>query len=211
MAATSNQLKDERTRLQSELEQIKERRIEATLVGSAFNESDQISKLVERISVLDEAIIVAEEREEKQLKQEQREAEKRRRQERKDLANSIAERGTKQIKRAESAARALAKELSALTEIFEERRIEQRKIHGSNFEINLDNDEIAVSELIERLLGTIYDPRTTDRRKYGRFIWHVVGEQNWSDVFEPMFNKWAKGVASSIDRETAQDGDDEDE
>ncbi len=211
MSVTVEQLKSERSTLETQLHQIKDRRIEATLTGSEFSEYSDIESISRRISVIDEALDVAEKREQEQRELEHKEYQKQQRQEQKARARSVADRGKKQIKKAEASAKTLARELSELTSIFEERRLEQRLLWGTTDEINIDNDEIRISELIEGLLGTIYDPRTNDRRKYGRFHWSVAGVQNWSEVFEPMFTNWAQGIENCVDRQAREAGETDDD
>ena len=211
MSVTVEQLKSEKSALETQLHQIKDRRIEATLTGTEFSEYSDIESISYRISVIDEAIDAGEKREQEQQERERKEHQKHQRKEQKDRAWSIADRGTKQIKKAEAAAKALVSELSELTSIFEERRLEQRRLTGPSYEINIDNDEIQVSELIERLMGTVYDPRTNDRRKYGRFHWSVVGKQNWSEVYEPIFTNWAKGIDNAVDRQARDAGEIDDD
>ncbi len=195
MSVTVEQLRNEKTGLESQLHQIKDRRIEATLTGTEFSEYADIESISQRISVIDEAIDVAEKREREQ----------------KERARSVADRGKKQIKKAKAAAKTLAREPSELTSIFEKRRLEQRLLRGTTDEVNIDNDEIRIPELIEGLLGTIYDPRTNDRRKYGRFHWSVAGVQNWSEVFEPMFINWAQGIEDCVDRQAREAGESDDD
>ncbi|MFV0798938.1 hypothetical protein OHI65_08510 [Brucella sp. MAB-22] len=211
MSVTVEQLKNEKIGLESQLHQIKDRRIEATFTGTEFSEYSDIESISYRISVIDEAIDVAEKREHEQHEREQKEFRKQQRQEQKERARSIADRGTKQIKKAEAAAKALARELSELTSIIEERRIEQRRLTGPNYEINISNDEMRISELIERLLGTIYTPHTNDRRDYGRFHWSVVGVENWSEVYEPVFTNWAQGIKNGVDRQAREAGEIDDD
>ncbi|RNL46360.1 hypothetical protein D7I41_04325 [Ochrobactrum sp. MH181795] len=211
MSVTVEQLKNEKIALESQLHQIKDRRIEATLTGTEFSEYSDIEGISYRISVIDEAIDVAEKRELEQREREQKEFRKQQRQKQKERARSIADRGKKQIKKAEAAAKALARELSELTAIFEERRLEQHKANGTTDEITIDNDEIRVSELIEGLFGTIFDPRTSDRRKYGRFYWASIGVENWSDVYEPIFTNWAQGIENTVDRQAREAGEIDDD
>lgn len=211
MSVTVKQLKNEKSMLETQLHQIKDRRIEATLTGTEFSEYADFESISQRISVIDEAIDVAEKREQEQREREQKELRIQQRQKQKERARSVADRGKKQIKKAEAAAKTLARELSELTSIFEERRLEQRLLRGTTDEINIDNDEIRISELIEGLLGTIYDPRTNDRRKYGRFHWSVAGVQNWSEVFEPMFTDWARGIENFVDRQAREAGEFDDD
>lgn len=211
MSVTVEQLKNEKITLESQLHQIKDRRIEATLTGTEFSEYSDIEGISYRISVIDEAIDVAEKREQEQRERDQKEFRKQQRQEQKECAWSIADRGKKQIKKAEAAAQALVRELSELTSIFEERRIEQRRLTGPNYEINISNDEMRISELIEGLFGTIYSPHTNDRRDYGRFHWSVVGVENWSEIYEPVFTNWAQGIETGVDRQAREAGEIDDD
>nr|WP_278525802.1 hypothetical protein [Brucella anthropi] len=211
MSVTVEQLKNEKIALESQLHQIKDRRIEATLTGTEFLEYSDIESISYRISVIDEAIDVAEKREQEQYEREQKEFRKQQRQEQKERARSIADRGKKQIKKAETAAQALVRELSELTSIFEERRLEQIKVYGTTDEINIANDEIRVSELIEGLFGTIYHPYNSDRRHYGRFHWATTERPDWSAVYEPIFTNWARGFENWVDRKAREAGENDDD